>query len=50
MRGIVVTRSYNWTWSAEKNNDENILVVEDPGVAAIYEREFQRLWSHGLAP
>ena len=47
---IVVTGSYNWTWSAEKNNDENILVVEDPGVAAIYEREFQRLWSHGLTP
>jgi len=47
---IVITGSYNWTWSAEKNNDENILVVEDPGVAAIYEREFQRLWSRGLTP
>jgi len=33
---IVVTGSYNWTWSAEKNNDENILVVEDPEAAAIY--------------
>ena len=47
---IVVTGSYNWTWSAEKNNDENILVVEDPEAAAIYEREFQRLWSHWLTP
>ncbi len=47
---IVITGSYNWTWSAEKNNDENILVVEDPEAAAIYEREFQRLWSHGLTP
>jgi phosphatidylserine/phosphatidylglycerophosphate/cardiolipin synthase-like enzyme len=47
---IVVTGSYNLTWSAERDNDENILVVEDPGVAAIYEGEFQRRWGRGLTP
>lgn len=47
---IVVTGSYNWTWSAERDNDENILVVEDPGLATIYEKEFQRLWGQGITP
>ena len=45
---IVVTGSYNWTWSAEKNNDENVIVIDDPAIASVYEEEFQRLWSQGL--
>lgn len=46
---IVVTGSYNWTWSAEKENDENLVVINDPAAAAIYEEEFQRLWSMGVS-
>lgn len=45
---ILVTGSYNWTWSAEKENDENVVVIEDPTIASIYEKEFWRLWNQGL--
>ena len=41
---IVITGSYNWTWSAENRNDENIVVLMDEGLAESYEREFQRVW------
>jgi phosphatidylserine/phosphatidylglycerophosphate/cardiolipin synthase-like enzyme len=47
---IVVTGSYNWAWPAEENNYENVLVIEDSEVAAMYEMEFQGLWDHGLMP
>lgn len=46
---IVVTGSYNWTWSAEKENDENMVVIDDPAIASVYEKEFWRLWSQGLS-
>jgi phosphatidylserine/phosphatidylglycerophosphate/cardiolipin synthase-like enzyme len=41
---IVVTGSYNWSYSAEENNDENMIVVSNPDVARLYEAEFQRVW------
>ncbi|MCD6421479.1 MAG: phospholipase D family protein [Thaumarchaeota archaeon] len=41
---IVVTGSYNWTWSAENRNDENVVVLMDEGLAESYEKEFQRVW------
>lgn len=40
----VVTGSYNFTASAEKSNDENVLIIRDAGVAGQYEAEFQRVW------
>jgi len=42
---IVVTGSYNWTWSAERRNDENVLILMSKSLAKNYEREFQRVWS-----
>jgi phosphatidylserine/phosphatidylglycerophosphate/cardiolipin synthase-like enzyme len=42
---IVVTGSYNWSYGAEENNDENMIVVSNPDVARLYEAEFQRVWS-----
>jgi phosphatidylserine/phosphatidylglycerophosphate/cardiolipin synthase-like enzyme len=42
---IVVTGSYNWSYGAEENNDENMIVVSNPDVARLYESEFQRVWS-----
>jgi len=32
----VVTGSFNYTWSAEHRNGENLLVIHDPALAAGY--------------
>jgi len=42
---VVVTGSYNWSWSAENRNDENLVIIRDAGTASLYEAEFQRVWS-----
>jgi len=41
---IVVTGSYNWTWSAENRNDENIIILMSRSIAENYEKEIQRVW------
>jgi phosphatidylserine/phosphatidylglycerophosphate/cardiolipin synthase-like enzyme len=44
-RRVLVTGSYNWTHSAEKFNDENILFFREAGaLAEEYRKEFFRLW------
>ncbi len=43
--GIVITGSYNFTGSAEERNDENLLVIYDPQIAAQYLAEFQRVYA-----
>ena len=47
---IVVTGSYNFTASAEKNNDENLLIIDDPELARYYSIEFERLWNEARNP
>jgi len=42
---IVITGSFNWTNSAENNNNENLIVIHSADVASRYEFEFQRIWS-----
>jgi len=42
---IVVTGSYNWSDNADKNNFENVVVIESQGIAAVFTSEFNRLWS-----
>jgi phosphatidylserine/phosphatidylglycerophosphate/cardiolipin synthase-like enzyme len=40
----ICTGSFNWTNNAERHNDENLLVVDGPDVAADYEKYiFQRI-------
>ena len=41
---VVVTGSYNFSKSAKTRNDENTLILHDPGVAALYVQEFERVW------
>lgn len=41
---IVITGSYNFTASAEERNDENVLIIYSPQVAAQYLTEFQRVF------
>jgi phosphatidylserine/phosphatidylglycerophosphate/cardiolipin synthase-like enzyme len=42
---IVVTGSFNFSRSAEERNDENILVVHAPQLAALYLGEFEEVFS-----
>jgi len=40
----VILGSYNFTGSAEKSNDENVLIIHDPEVAALFVAEFGRVY------
>ena len=46
----VITGSYNFTGSAERDNDENLVIVDDPDVARAYLDEFQRVYAQAQAP
>lgn len=39
----VITGSHNWSPSANLQNDETVLIVQNPAVGAHYQREFERL-------
>ena len=41
----VIFGSYNFTRSAEENNDENVLIIRDAGVARLFLEEFERIYS-----
>lgn len=49
-RETVVTGSYNFTKSAEAENDENALIVHSPALAETYTREFESLCDPKNAP
>jgi phosphatidylserine/phosphatidylglycerophosphate/cardiolipin synthase-like enzyme len=44
---IIATGSYNFTRSAEQANDENVVIFDDPGAAALLQAEFKRLYNAG---
>ncbi|MEH2363002.1 phospholipase D-like domain-containing protein [Nostoc sp.] len=49
----VITGSHNWSDAANSGNDETLVVIENPIVAAHYVREFARLYTKikpGLPP
>jgi phosphatidylserine/phosphatidylglycerophosphate/cardiolipin synthase-like enzyme len=46
----VITGSYNFTNSAERDNDENLVIVDDPNLARVYLDEFQRVYAQAQAP
>lgn len=41
----LITGSYNWTNAAYKNNNENILILEEPYFINEYQKEFDKLWN-----
>ncbi len=41
---IVVTGSYNFTQSAERQNDENVLIIHNAEIARAYWAEWQKVW------
>ncbi|MBL8602760.1 MAG: endonuclease [Myxococcales bacterium] len=44
-REILLTGSYNWTRSAARYNEENLIVTEDPRLVADFMTEFESLWA-----
>jgi phosphatidylserine/phosphatidylglycerophosphate/cardiolipin synthase-like enzyme len=46
----VVTGSFNFTQSADKYNDDNVLVLHNSALAALYEQEFARVEGAGKQP
>lgn len=44
----VITGSHNWTEAANVGNDETVIVVHSPMVAAHYKREFERLYTEAI--
>lgn len=45
---IVITGSHNWTDAANRGNDETVIVIHNPIVAAHYQREFERLYTNAV--
>ncbi len=44
---VVLTGSYNWTYSAEKRNDENLVAIEGSrNLAKAYFENFKALWQN----
>jgi phosphatidylserine/phosphatidylglycerophosphate/cardiolipin synthase-like enzyme len=47
---VSIFGSFNFSTSADRQNDENLLIVEDPGLAAAFEAEYQRIRTVALTP
>jgi phosphatidylserine/phosphatidylglycerophosphate/cardiolipin synthase-like enzyme len=47
---ILLTGSYNWTFSANHRNDENLMVIDDPEIIARYQNQFEKLWFEKYNP
>lgn len=41
---IAFTGSFNWTYTASKHNQENLLITTNYDIVNQYEAEFERLW------
>jgi len=41
---MVVTGSYNFSANAEERNDENVLILHSPEIAAMYVEEFRKIY------
>lgn len=47
---ILLTGSYNWTFSANNRNDENLMVIDDPEIIEIFQNQFEKLWFNKYSP
>ena len=45
-----MTGSLNYSTNAEESNDENVIIVDNPEIAALYIQEFERVWAQGSDP
>lgn len=46
----VITGSFNFSGNAADTNDENVVIVKDPDLAAQYIAEFNRRWAEAAVP
>ncbi len=46
----VITGSFNWTNAAQTSNDENVVMITDPTLAAHYTTEFERIAGQSRQP
>ncbi len=42
---VVLTGSFNWSLSADRYNDENLLILRSGDLASEYESEFDEMWA-----
>ena len=49
---IVVTGSLNFSSNADDDNEENVVILDNPEIAALYLQEFDKLWNqaHDVEP
>jgi phosphatidylserine/phosphatidylglycerophosphate/cardiolipin synthase-like enzyme len=47
--GIIITGSYNFTGSAERKNDECLMILHNPELAGLFESEFRRIFDGAAA-
>jgi phosphatidylserine/phosphatidylglycerophosphate/cardiolipin synthase-like enzyme len=47
---IVITGSMNYSTNAETNNDENVIIIDNPDIARLYLQEFERVWNLASDP
>lgn len=46
----VITGSFNFSNNANQRNDENVVILDNPGIAKLYLQEFERRWEEGKRP
>lgn len=46
---LVISGSYNWTYSAETRNAENVIATDDEIVCSSFDDYFNRLWEESFA-
>ena len=46
---IVVTGSFNFTYAAEKNNAENVVIIKDKDIAALYSHNWMDHYGHSAS-
>ena len=44
-RRVLLTGSYNWTRSADRDNRENFVVSDDPVLLRRFRAQFEQLWA-----
>jgi phosphatidylserine/phosphatidylglycerophosphate/cardiolipin synthase-like enzyme len=44
---VVITGSYNFSRNAEQSNDENVLILHSPALAAQYQAQFETVYQNG---
>lgn len=47
---LVITGSFNFSNNATDNNDENVIIIDNSDVAALYLQEFSRVWNIAADP